>query len=161
MRSRSTRPGWRSEAVRSLSWKVSGALRRPRPARRILRRPTPGSLVYFPGPVGGLGAPRSRSSWQIAKGPLKKLKLPEGEYSTPRASPDGKQIAVVTNDGKEDSISLYDLSGASPMRRLTYGGNNRVPVWSPDGNRIAFQSDREGDSPCSGSAPTTPAPRND
>jgi Tol biopolymer transport system component len=31
------------------------------------------------------------------------------------------------------------------VRRLTFGGNNRLPIWSGDGNRVAFQSDREGD----------------
>ena len=31
------------------------------------------------------------------------------------------------------------------MRRLTLGGRNRLPVWSADGERVAFQSDREGD----------------
>ena len=31
------------------------------------------------------------------------------------------------------------------MRRLTFGGNNRLPIWSADGQRIAFQSDRDGD----------------
>ena len=31
------------------------------------------------------------------------------------------------------------------MRRLTFGGNNRFPVWSPDSSRITFQSDRDGD----------------
>ena len=41
-------------------------------------------------------------------------------------------------------MSIYELSGASAPRRLTFGGNNRFPVWS--GNlRVAFQSDREGD----------------
>ena len=31
------------------------------------------------------------------------------------------------------------------MRRLTFGGKSRFPIWSADGQRIAFQSDREGD----------------
>jgi Tol biopolymer transport system component len=31
------------------------------------------------------------------------------------------------------------------LRRLTYGGINRFPVWSGDGRRIAFQTAREGD----------------
>ena len=31
------------------------------------------------------------------------------------------------------------------MRRLTVEGRNRYPVWSADGQRVAFQSDRQGD----------------
>jgi Tol biopolymer transport system component len=31
------------------------------------------------------------------------------------------------------------------MRRLTFAGRNRLPIWSPDSRRIAFQSDRETD----------------
>ena len=33
----------------------------------------------------------------------------------------------------------------SSMRRLTFGGKNRLPIWSADSRRVAFQSDREGD----------------
>ena len=73
------------------------------------------------------------------------LRLPRGSYSYPRVSPDGKQLAVETTDGKNSAVSLYELSGATSLRRLTFGGNNRLPVWSADGKRVAFQSDREGD----------------
>ena len=48
-------------------------------------------------------------------------------------------------DGKEASIWVYDLSGTSSMRKLTLTGANRFPIWSADGEHIAFQSDREGD----------------
>jgi Tol biopolymer transport system component len=38
-----------------------------------------------------------------------------------------------------------DLDGKSAPRRLTFIGQNRAPVWSPDAQWIAFQSDRERD----------------
>jgi Tol biopolymer transport system component len=105
---------------------------------------TTGSLVYFPGP-----AVTSLSQSELLlvdrKGTIEKLKLPPASYTTPRVSPDGRQVALATNDGKEDMISVYDLSGASAIRRLTFEGNNRNPVWSSDSQYIAFQSDREGD----------------
>jgi serine/threonine-protein kinase len=40
---------------------------------------------------------------------------------------------------------IYDLFGNAPSRRLTFGGDNRFPVWSADGKRVVFQSDRDGD----------------
>ena len=102
-----------------------------------------GSLVFFPG-----SASAGSSQYEIVladrKGQVEKPNVPGGPYSTPRISPDGKRLAVVTNDAKEDSIWVYDMSGTSALRRLTYGGNTRLPVWSPDSTRIAFQSDREG-----------------
>jgi Tol biopolymer transport system component len=52
---------------------------------------------------------------------------------------------VGTDDGKEANVWIQDLAGAAAMRRLTFGGQNRFPTWSPDGQRVAFQSDREGD----------------
>ena len=73
------------------------------------------------------------------------LRLPPGPYATPRVAPDGKRIAFGTDDGKEAIIWTYDLSGASGMQRLTFGGNNRFPIWTCGQQRVAFQSDREGD----------------
>jgi Tol biopolymer transport system component len=53
--------------------------------------------------------------------------------------------ALGTVNGKEANVWIYDLSGASAVRQLTFGGKNRFPIWSADGERVAFQSDREGD----------------
>jgi Tol biopolymer transport system component len=55
------------------------------------------------------------------------------------------RIAFGTDDGKEANVHVYDLSGRTVMRQLTNEGNNRFPVWSPNGARITFQSDRDGD----------------
>jgi Tol biopolymer transport system component len=78
-------------------------------------------------------------------GAVQPLKLPPGPYEDPRLSPDGKRIAVGSDDGKDAIVWIYDVVGASSARRLTLGGRNRVPVWSADGERVAFQSDRDGD----------------
>jgi serine/threonine-protein kinase len=74
-------------------------------------------------------------------GKAERLTVRPATYATPRAAPNGRQVAVVS----EGQVWIHDLSGASSMRQLTFGGTNQHPVWSPDSQRIAFQSDREGD----------------
>jgi dipeptidyl aminopeptidase/acylaminoacyl peptidase len=103
-----------------------------------------GSLAYVPGPSGG-GSTSTDLAWTGKDGGVTPLKLPSGRYDTPRISPDGRRAAVGNIDNNGPNIWVVDLSGASSMRRLTFGGKNRHPEWSPDGERIAFQSDREGD----------------
>jgi Tol biopolymer transport system component len=103
-----------------------------------------GSLAYIPGPTSVASALMSLA-WLDRKGVAEPLKLRPGSYRDPRISPDGKRLAFGADDGKEASVWVYDLLGATSMRRLTLGGKNRYPVWSADGQRIAFQSDREGD----------------
>jgi Tol biopolymer transport system component len=99
-----------------------------------------GSLVYVAGPA----SIQQNLMLFDRKGGSEALKLPPGSYTYPRVSPDGKQVAFETGDRKEANIAIFELSGASSVRRLTFGGNNRYPIWSGDGRRVAFQSDREG-----------------
>jgi Tol biopolymer transport system component len=54
-------------------------------------------------------------------------------------------LAVATDDGKEAMISIYNLKTGGTLRRLTIGGRNLFPIWTPDSLSITFQSDREGD----------------
>jgi serine/threonine-protein kinase len=101
-----------------------------------------GTLVYVPGPV----TPNTTGvvlAFIDRDGTVKPLALPPKLYGSPRVSPDGKRIAVQTGD--DNIIWIYDVSGTTAMRKLTFVGMNRFPVWSANGERIAFQSDREGD----------------
>jgi len=103
-----------------------------------------GTLIYVPGPVSSVGG-QLILTLMDRKGNLNPLKVPPGEYGLPRVSPDGKQIAFEIEDGKGSNIWIYDLAGTSAIRQLTVGGANRYPIWSADSQRVAFQSDREGD----------------
>ena len=105
-----------------------------------------GSLIYVPGSISAAAsAQRTLATLDSRGGGLERLKLPGKAYAFPRVSPDGKWVAVSTDDSKETNVWIVDLSGATTPRQLTLGGANRYPVWSGDGERVAFQSDREGD----------------
>jgi serine/threonine-protein kinase len=104
-----------------------------------------GSLIYISGPVtvGAAGTDGTLGAIDL-KGGIERLKLPGKAYAFPRVSPDGKQVAVST-DGLDTNVWIVDLTGTTAPRQLTLGGANRYPVWSADGKRVAFESDREGD----------------
>jgi Tol biopolymer transport system component len=66
----------------------------------------------------------------------------------PVLSPDGTRLAVtkITGEGADASnIWLLDLSRDGASTRLTFGSLvDAVPVWSPDGSRVIFSSNRDG-----------------
>jgi len=103
-----------------------------------------GPLVYIPGPA----SPGELTFYLAAidrAGKVQTLNAPPAAYHFPRVSSDGQRIVIGIENGKDADLWTYDLSGATAMRKLTFGGRNRFPVWSPDSQYIAFQSDREGD----------------
>jgi eukaryotic-like serine/threonine-protein kinase len=99
-----------------------------------------GSLVYV---TGGIQSAQSRLVWVNRNGTEQPLAAPVRTYQFPRLSPDGRRVGVAIAE-QETQIWLYDLSRET-MTRFTFEGNtNGNPTWTPDGKRIAFESNRKG-----------------
>ena len=98
-----------------------------------------GSLIYSTGPSGGGGGRQ-----------LVVVDLEGNEEALPLAprtldrlgvgwSPDGESIVFAS----EGQIYTYDLV-LTATRQITFEGTNSTPVFSPDGTRVAFSSQRPG-----------------
>jgi len=62
---------------------------------------------------------------------------------SPRFSPDGRRIALVSSEGRNQDVRVLDLERKT-LSRLTFEGVNQYPEWTPDGRRVAFNTSRTG-----------------
>ena len=104
--------------------------------------PTEGALVYVAGRDNVAASDRILALVD-RNGNVNAIDLPPGPYIHPRLSPEGSQLTIGTEEDGE--IWIYDLNTPSALRQLTFGGGNRLPIWTPDGEYITFQSNRDGD----------------
>ena len=99
-----------------------------------------GTLAYVPGGVStNLTNP---IDWIARDGKTSALRAAQSRWANPRFSPDGQKIAMDISDGKQRDVWVYDWARDN-LRQLTFDASDDTwPVWTPDGKRIVFASER-------------------
>ena len=102
-----------------------------------------GVLVYNSSFLGGLD---NQYTWFDRNGKRLGTVGKPGLHLQPSFSPDEKQVVVDRFDtqAKSNDLWLLDLSSGVSTRFTFDPANDRQPVWSPDGSRIVFASNRDG-----------------
>ena len=67
---------------------------------------------------------------------------PPGAYVAPRLSPDGRKL-LVTMEAATNDVWLHDIT-AGTLSQVTFEAGAIFPVWTPDGQRATFSSNKEG-----------------
>jgi eukaryotic-like serine/threonine-protein kinase len=101
-----------------------------------------GTLVYVPGRAEASYL-RGSLVWVDRRGREEALNVPVRPYRYPRLSPDGTKVALEALDQERD-IWIWDV-GRETLTRLTFDPQeDQYPVWTPDGRRVLFRSERSG-----------------
>ena len=63
----------------------------------------------------------------------------------PRLSPNGTRVALTSLDGANLDVWRFDLDRRTLTRVTSHPGEDFQPVWSPDGNYLAFGAEIDED----------------
>ena len=98
-------------------------------------------LVY-----SGGGAARFRLTWLDRTGKEAGVIGEAADIQDPALSPDGSRIAVRQADPQTGNRDVWVVEPArGTATRFTFeAANDNVPIWSPDGGRLLFTSNRRG-----------------
>jgi hypothetical protein len=94
-----------------------------------------GTLVYLP--PSGIAEVTATLLRRMPDGRVEPLADSAQQYSDPRVSPDGRLIALHVLE-KESDIWIHDTARGTETRLTFDPREDETPVWSPDGDWIAF-----------------------
>lgn len=102
---------------------------------------TSGTLAYVPGQ--GVGYPEAPIHWMHRSGKTAPLRPTPSVWGWPSVSPDGRRLALAMADSRQNAdIWIYEWDRDTLTRLTTDPASDVSPVWTPDGQRIAFASQR-------------------
>jgi eukaryotic-like serine/threonine-protein kinase len=101
-----------------------------------------GTLAYVRRTLGLQGFVRTLV-WVDRQGRETPIAAAPRPYYQPRISPDGGRLVVWSADQDID-LWIWDISRSALTRQTFAAGWDLYPVWTPDGSRLIFSSEREG-----------------
>ena len=96
-----------------------------------------GTLVYVPGTGGVRGEPLT-FVWVDREGREEPVAAKPRAYQEFSLSPDGTKIAVHVDGPANSDVWIYDLVRDTQMRLTFDPAPEQMPIWTPDGQRVAF-----------------------
>jgi len=100
-----------------------------------------GTLAYVRGT--GPGAADRTLIWVDRQGRETAIAAPPRAYVYPRIAPDGTRVVVYAADQMRD-LWLWDVVRLTLTRLTLTPAVDTYPVWTPDGRRLLWTSDRDG-----------------
>ena len=101
-----------------------------------------GTLAYIP--AGDNIAMQRLLIWVDRQGNEVPLDLPARGYLWPRVSPDGTRLVVTIPDPENIDVWISAVAGGTLTRLTTDPAIDALGLWTPDGERVVFTSQRQG-----------------
>ena len=140
-------PAWTGSAAHGVA---SVSLRTAAVTPRLWRSRRGWALVLFAGAVAAVAAVtllrlRGQARSRAPEVSLTQLTTDPGVETEASLSPDGKTLVYVGRAAGHTHIYLLRVGGKNPIGLTTDSNDdNSEPAFSPDGERIAFRSERDG-----------------
>ena len=92
-------------------------------------------------PAGPTSAP---CVWVDRQGREESLALAPAAYEAAAVSPDGSRVVVEIADQQNADVWVSEVGRGTLSRVTNDPARDRRPLWAPDGQRVVFESNREG-----------------